>query len=174
MKTLVEYQGIIGAVLGVIGTLITTHLLKKWGKIHIHSGNQVFKLYRMDEWGRGNIETDSTKAEYGIIEFDLWLFNSSEEPKGLRELNIRFYDKHRNLLFSISPTDDATGRIAGGGYHRDKIVTINLPVKEMIYYKIHASFKGEAIRKSDHCAFIYFEGKDHRGKKVKSLIEKID
>lgn len=173
IEVLTVYQGIIGAIGGVIATLVVTHLLKNVGRVYIYSNNHKFEFLKRDEAG-GLVTTTSAEAEYGNLNFGLWILNSSEIPRSFRDIFIGFYDSDNRLIFKDVPQDEKTRRVAAATVWRDELVLINLPPKEMVYFQLWTSIPEDGLKRIDECAYINFEAKNHRGKTIKRLIKRLN
>lgn len=164
-----EFEGIIGAIFGSSITLILTHLLKSLGKTKVFSNNLKTVFLKSDEYG-GGIETSSLEAEHGEVTFDLELYNSTEVPKSIRNLNVKFYNQRKQLLFSILPQDEATRKFAAAQYRREVLSIVNIPSKQLVKYEIHLSIDTANCEKISLCKYIYFEYTNLNGKTKEKLI----
>lgn len=173
IEVLTVYQGIIGAIGGVVATMLVTHLLKKAGKVYIHSNKHKFEFRKRDELG-GYTETTWTEAESGYLNLELYMFNSTEIPKSFRDILIKIYDKNNCLIFSAVPKDEKTRREVAAATWRDDLVLINLPPKKMVHYQLHVSLSEEVIKRFDECASIHFEARDHKGKIMRRSLKMLN
>ncbi|MBD5023117.1 hypothetical protein GUF50_27610, partial [Xanthomonas citri pv. citri] len=102
-----NFEGIIGALLGVIVTLILTHILKHFGQIKFYIVD--FEIYFKtdnDGWGT-NVMPSKDEAKQIEIHSQIEIYNGAEIPKVLREIKFCFY-KNTNLIVSVTPDDKAT------------------------------------------------------------------
>lgn len=94
-KLLNEYDGIIGAILGAVATLITTDRLQHKGRLNIFIMNWTGKYETYYDVGcsaKGKEDSDL----YGYSnEFELEIYNSSSLPKIMRSVKIEYY-KNKN------------------------------------------------------------------------------
>lgn len=163
----IKFQGIIGTIFGVIATLIVTSTIKNLGKIYTYFHGWEIRFYNLD--GVGNFKsTIFEEAHYCDYEFEIEILNSSELPKALRDIRVRFYDSSNKLLVESIPHNESTRKTNVGGSVSDPIKIINLPSKQMIYFKIKGFPK--EIKKLGNWKKAYFEAFDNRDKKIKRLI----
>ncbi|KIL35156.1 hypothetical protein SD71_16145 [Cohnella kolymensis] len=170
-KILKDYEGIIGAVLGVAVTMIVTFILKKIGKVYITVDDFDIKNYRFDSgYPKGTV--DYAEAEYVDISFEISFFNSSDEPRGFQDIKVVFYDSYRNVIFKKTPHDMRTTRNTSYGSTSDELKIINLPSKTMLQIGVETYVREELVKEMSKCASIYFESKDHKGRVTKHLLKK--
>lgn len=171
IKILSEFQGIIGATVGVIATLIVTSVIKNLGKIYIYFRNWGIKFYKMSGVG-DHIISEIKEASYCSYSFEMEIMNSSELPKALRDIKVRFYNSDNKLLVESIPQDESTRKVSTGGSRIEPIKIINLPSKQMIYFNVSGYIKTENIKNLNKWKKVYFEAFDNRGRKVKRIIHK--
>lgn len=165
-----KFQGILGTAIGVIATLITMSLLKNLGKIYIYFRGWRIKFSKMD--GTGGHETSVLEeASYCNYYFEIEIINNSEMPKAFRDIKVKFYSSNKLLVESI-PNDDSAKRVSSGGVKLDPIKIINLPSKQMVYYKVNGYIKDEDLKNLNEYKKVYFEALDNSGKKIKRLVYK--
>lgn len=171
IKILSEFQGIIGATVGVIATLIVTSIIKNLGKIYIYFRGWEIKYHKMDGVG-GFITSKLEEASSCSYSFEMEIMNSSELPKTLRDIKVKFYDSDNKLLVESIPQDESTRKVSTGGSRIEPIKIINLPSKQMIYFNVSGYIKTENIKNLNNWKKVYFEAFDNRGRKVKIMIHK--
>lgn len=171
IKILSEFQGIIGATVGVIATLIVTSVIKNLGKIYIYFRDWGIEFYKMGGGG-DHIISEINEARYCSFSFEMEIMNSSELPKALRDIKVRFYNSDNKLLVESIPQDESTRKISTGGSRIEPIKIINLPSKKMIYFNVGGYIKTENIKNLNKWKKVYFEAFDNRGRKVKRIIHK--
>jgi hypothetical protein len=165
-----KFQGILGAAVGVIATLITTSLIKKLGRIYIYFRGWKMNISKRD--GAGGLEPSTLEdANYCDYSFEMEIINTSETPRALRDIKVNFYNSNKLLLETI-PRDDSTKKSWTGGTITDSLKIINLPSKQMVYYKISGYIKSEDLKNLSNYKKIYFEALSHSRQKVKKLIHK--
>jgi len=151
--------------------LITTNLLKNLGKTYIYFRDWNIKYTKHDKSG-GLIEVESPEgAMYCNYSFEIEVINNSETPSGLREIKVKFYSDNQLLVDSI-PNDEATKKVWTGGTIFAPLKIINLPSKQMVYYKVNGLIKEEKLESFNNYKRVYFEALNRNGKKIKRLIHK--
>lgn len=83
LKIIKEFEGIFGAILGVVSTLFATELLRRYGKLRFYniSFNRSFISFN-DILDNGSVS----------LEFILDIFNSSNIQKIMRDITIQFFN----------------------------------------------------------------------------------
>lgn len=174
---LTQFEGIIGALLGVIVTMLMGYLLKKMGKIRMSSSNHWLSVLESEEDGTHYyiIANEAKKKinEYssGLYEFDLTVFNSSDEPKGLKDITICFVGPNKSNIVKKVPRDEATRRISAGAIRTDEVKILNLPVKEMINYHLLVYIEREDLMHIHNCKEVILTATDHKDKKLKWILK---
>ena len=170
VKLIIELQGIVGALLGVISTLVVTEIVKNKGKIKFYLQKSDFKMYMTDSYG-GQTETNLyDDVESSTIAIEMDIFNSSYTPRPLREIRVKFYDSEGKLLLETKAFDESTRRVSAGMVRSDIIEIINVGAKEMLHIKISSPLGKEDSKLIYDFDSASFEAKDHKGKKHKQLI----
>ncbi|MGP3749736.1 hypothetical protein ACTWKA_22055 [Bacillus sp. 3A_MP1] len=164
-----DFEGIIGALLGVIVTLILTHILKHFGAIKFYIvGFEINFRSDNDGWGT-NINSSKNEATQAEIQSQIEIYNGAEIPKVLREIKFCFY-KNTNLIVSVAPDDKATEEYDKFSYYRDMLFNINLPSKQIIDINLIKLLNEEETKQVKKCNRVYLEAKDHNGKMYKALL----
>jgi hypothetical protein len=165
-----DFEGVIGAILGVIATMVVTYSLRKIGRTHIDIYDDDIRKYHYPDGTPKDVE-NIIDASYVDISFDISLFNSSDEPKGYRDIKVAFYASKKKFLFSIIPNDLGTQLRTAYGSTSEKITIINLPSKTMVHFKLEAYVREERdLKELVNCSLIFIEAKDHKGKILKRLV----
>lgn len=173
MDFIVQFEGIIGALSGVIVTFLMTYVLRKIGKIHVSSSNHTLSFLEIENDGShyyvDSNETTKEIDEYssGKYEFDLTFFNSTDESKGITDLTIVFVGKNNKVVNTSIPHDGSTRRFAAGANWTDEIKLVNLPIREMKQYPVEIVINKENLNDVYSCKKILLFAKDHRNKKMK-------
>ncbi|MBU3175177.1 hypothetical protein KPL47_02205 [Clostridium estertheticum] len=126
-----EFEGILGAILGSSTTLIITQLLKRMGKLNLFIKNwDVWTQQNDDFGGTSMIKATSCNEAYYYITFNMEIYNGSDIPKIMRDVNIAFY-KDKKELFKIVPCDIDNDKIIGGGFRdSQKVNVLNIEPKK--------------------------------------------
>ncbi len=171
LETILKFQGVLGAVVGVIATLIVTHLLRHAGKIYIYFRNWDIKYFKVGEAG-GSLETSNLdETEYCSYSFEIEILNSSEVPKVLRDITIVFYDNNKKLI-EKTPNDESTKKTFVSGVKIGLLKILNLPPKQLIYRKVSGNIKKEELKELAKHRKVYFEALTYKNKKIKKLVSK--
>lgn len=171
-----EFEGIFGVLLGVVVTMGSTELIKRWGKIYNYFDNWNASLYKQDSCG-ASIRTSLDDYEESYCynyEFDMQIFNSSQIYKVLRDIKIEFVFENKSI-FDI-PKDSATTRHLAYGVISDEIKSINLVPMQILNYKLSGYIEKDRINMGDFRTIkkIYFHSKNHKGKKVRELVKEFN
>ncbi len=178
MKSFIEilpkYDGIVGALLGVIVTMILTQWLKSFGKIRFYviEKNIDFKKQKEGEIASYQIECTKEEAETVSLKAKIEIYNGSEVSKILRDIRFVFYDEKKKKLLSITPEDKSTQRFAAATYWRDELYNINILPKQILVFELVRHFHNENAELIKKGRTLFLEAKNHRGKKIKVLLER--
>lgn len=164
-----KFQGILGTAFGAVIILIATSLIKNLGRTLIYFREWKINISKRD--GAGGLEPSTLEdANYCDYSFEMEIINTSETPRALRDTKVKFYSSKKLLLETI-PHDDSTKKTSIGGTVSSPLKIINLPSKQMVYYKISGYIKSDALKNLSNYKKIYFEALNHR-QKIKKLIHK--
>jgi len=169
LKVLNEYDGIIGTILGVVATLITTDWLQHRGKLNIFIMKWTGKYETYYDVGcshKGKEETDL----YGYCnEFEIEVYNSSSIPKIMRNVKIEFYD-NKELKYSNEIKDEDTRRYTSHITTIDKFEVINFKPKEVVKLKLSNYIHEDELIEIEGTNRIFLTYVDENNKKNKILI----
>lgn len=151
-----EFEGIIGAVLGVVATLVTTDILKRIGKLNIYVMNSTGKFYyNVDGLIQEEIESKEDELYGYNHKLVLNLYNSSDNPKILRDLKMNVFNEEK-FLFSIDMQDEDTRRISAGMSRADNAKIYNIEPKVAIELNLSFYLTKEDYRKINNNKKIRF------------------
>ncbi|WP_079709820.1 hypothetical protein [Paraliobacillus ryukyuensis] len=169
-EVFLEYQSIIGTLLGVVVTLTSSQLLKNVGSLRIYV--RLFDLEfrnNVDE-GWGSYQklgaAEKNKASEIQIQTTLEVYNSSEVPKVFRDLSLCIY-KNKELLLKDKLYDKSTERNGKISYGIDDINIINTPPKTIFELNLTRTIKVDEVKNILDFDSIYLEMKNHRGRVLK-------
>lgn len=166
-----KFEGIIGALMGVVATLITTQLIKNLGRVEFYFNEYQDKLWRFD---RGGIEildkSDAIKADYYDYKFKIELYNSSESIRILRDLKIGFQLEEKIIYGKLNNSDKTIHDEFRNTTH--ELNVINIPPKQIVELNIEGSIKKEDLTDDLNIKEALFFAKDHKNKVYKKLIKK--
>lgn len=135
-----KFEGLIGALLGVTITLVTTHFLKH-GKLIIYP-IELKANFSKYEHGYSKETLTIDDAEYASFDLDIEIYNSSDLPKALRQFKIQFY-KDDYLLKEVLPKDNSTKRTGQYFTIRDEMNILNLTPKSIERLSFHLDFDSD-------------------------------
>lgn len=113
-----NFEGVIGAILGVVVTLIMSHILKNSGKLIIYPSDLKVEYKKEDQYGAYEVSCGLEEAKYVTFDIDFDLYNSSEIPNVFRDLKFTFYENNL-LLHEVERLDI---HISTAFYWRHKIL----------------------------------------------------
>lgn len=164
-----EFEGIIGALGGVIVTTLINEYLKSKGKIKLYYDGLEKKFLKQGSYGE-IIESDSEiGAERFNYSFNIQLYNPSDVKRILRDIKIQF--KGSNWLGTFIPYDGSIRKSVSYGSTIQPLKIINLNPKEIIEVKIDGSIRKEKFNGLTQESQVYFMAKIDNGKKIKQLIK---
>lgn len=159
-EILLNYQGIIGAitgtVLGTVSTLITTHILRNYGKVETTIFDIDFEKH----------DADPLNSHEGIrLNFKVKFYNMSESSKVLDDFEIIFLNDKNVELLRIVPNDLDTFRTSQYSRHIDKLYFVNLSPKQLTLKKIGVYVSDKEIEDLDSIKVIKLKYFNKRNKK---------
>ena len=167
-----KFQGILGTAFGAVVILIFTSLLKNSGKTYFYFRGWNIEYTKNDEAGE-LIKTPNLDGAISCnYSFEIEIINTSETPRALRDVKVKFYNGNQLLVDSI-PDDESTRKVWTGGTILSSLKIINLPSKQMVYYKIDGYIKEKDLENLNKYKKVYFEALNQSGKKIKRLICRI-
>ncbi|OMD74169.1 MULTISPECIES: hypothetical protein [Paenibacillus] len=172
LKILEKFEGIIGALLGVMLTLIMTEILKKTGKFifYVSKNEVVFQKRKNPLFSDYDTVSDISDSDQIKINLVLEIFNSSDTPKVLRKGVFSFYENN-SLILSLEPKDNSTARSNGHWTIRDGFINANVKNKEIITIDLSNVLTKEQTETVRRCTKVFFEIKDSKNKKYKILLK---
>lgn len=171
---IINFEGIIGALLGVIVTLILTQILKNSGRMRFYpiECEVIYEKTSEDGWSDRVRVENKEDAEYVSVKLKIELFNGSEVPKILRDIRLCFY-ANKKILLSVVPEDQSTEQYMTHSYWRDKLLHINIMPKQITKIELVKYFnksETEVIRQSNR---LELNMKNHRNRIYKMFISNI-
>ncbi len=166
-----EFEGIMGALLGVIITMLMNEYLKSKGNIKYYFDNFNINYMGVDE--EGTCTEIGKEKEYTTIEYEanIQIYNTSESIKILRDIKMQFVSK--DIIIESTPRDKSTSRKYAGGFTSDEINIVNLKPKEILEIRIEGYIHkcSKDINKLKNIDKVYMIAKDSNDKLVKELIK---
>jgi hypothetical protein len=165
IKIVESFEGIIGALLGVIVTLMLTQVLKHWGGIKTYILEWTKTFTWEDGWG-GQETTDINEAHTVKLNLQIEIYNGADVPKILRDIKFSLY-KGNEFLLSVIPNDQSTMKVSAGAARVDPLVNINIPPKQIITIDISSYLSKDNFQAYKDSTSIFLEMKEHNNKKIK-------
>ncbi|WP_416731380.1 hypothetical protein [Fictibacillus sp. JL2B1089] len=165
LKTIESFEGIIGALLGVIITLILTQVLKNWGGIKTYVLEWKVDFFKPDGYG-GRDTSFIDEASSASLYLNIEIYNGSEMPKILRDIKFSFYNE-KLFLFSVNPNDESTARISAGARRSDPLLNINIPPKQIVTYELSNYLSGHNLELFKEATTASIEMREHNNKLIK-------
>lgn len=164
-----EFNGIIGAVVGSVTTLIVTKLLKSTGKIHLYLKDWDVKNTIKNEFReRTYIKTTSLEVESLYIKFKMDIYNSSEIPKIMRNIKIGFYDNKKELFSVILNDKDNEITREYFSFSQESTI-INIEAKKCIVKEFNFNIDDKTIidlLKNTNTIYFMYTNEKNKNKKV--------
>lgn len=163
---ILEFEGIIGAILGSVVTLIITDILQNQGKIKQYLMSYEAKVDTYEDVGcsqRGK-EGDDIYG-YGI-KYEFQIYNGYKFPKIMRKFNIEFY-KDKKLVMSIIPKDESNRRFSCGTSRVEDVEIANIQSYEITSY-IHSAYivnweeNFKKLNGVNRIALVYYDEKEKK------------
>jgi len=158
-----EYQSLLGALLAVIITLITTAIIRSTGRIYLvvkRCWVSPLKLEKGSEF-----KVDSLKeAGLGGIDIDIDIFNNSEIPKNLRNIQIEFKIKIGNKSVCFK----------GESKHFASVNSLHIPPKNFASKELSIRIEIEKFKLiNEHGSKVYFKAFKSKRRKIRRKIGEI-
>jgi hypothetical protein len=141
IKLIESFEGIIGAVAGVIFTLVITHILKNSGRVtsRVSKIQTQYSNYNKTNGNIGVVES-LKKADHASIKFTVDFYNNSETHKALNKFKLLFIDENNKILFDLVPEDESTMDTKSYGGNWEEIEHLNVGPKELIKKELRFGF----------------------------------
>lgn len=170
IQILQEYDGIIGAILGVIATLITTDWLNRKGKLNIYVMNWKDKYETYEDVGcfkGGKERTDFYGYESEVI---LEVYNGSNTQKIMRNVKTNFYKDDVEKYKATPKNEDSRRKTESGWITRDSVEVVNFKPKEVIKLKLSNYIYEDKLNEIEKCNKVYLTYIDEKNKTRKILL----
>jgi hypothetical protein len=141
-----EFDGILGAILGSVATLITTDILRKKGKLNIYvesaDGN-----YEYNTNGFISSERKENSDLYGyIFNLKIQIYNKSDAPKIIRNIKLNIYNNDK-LVYIKEIEDEATRKYYQSISFAENATIYNIEPKKIYEYKYKLVLSAEELKK---------------------------
>lgn len=137
LNTVENFEGILGAILGVVATLVTTNILNKSGTVKAYFYDINKRFNKSSEWGIEDELAEWVSAEDCVIRFELLLHNTSSIIQPLKDIYIIVGNKKcPNVIYwngsSLKSPD-----------HSPTFDTINMKPGEIRKFLLNVQFKSQ-------------------------------
>lgn len=171
-----EFQGILGAILGAVSTLITTNILRRFGKINLYIIKKEIELFKKSQSDYGltieEVASDYNEADSLKYSFELVFYNSSDIYKSFFDINLKFIGDNKRVFFH-KPYDQAKSYFTSQRWVHEEIDTIELEPKKLKVVKLNGWLDKEELIKSTNMTNIikiYLVAKNSKNKKFRKKI----
>lgn len=134
INILLEFEGIIGAVLGSVATLIVTHLLAHSGNLKSYVVDKKLDFITFFEQNNRMPKDSRDTLERVSLHYRLQIYNKSDVYKIMRDFKVDFY-KNKEAVFSIVPKDESTRKRSQYTTWVDEMEVANIPANEIVIFK---------------------------------------
>jgi hypothetical protein len=159
-----DFEGVIGAILGSVSTLIVTDILRKKGKLKIYLMKYEGIYYSNDSGVVRQAKGVEDSILYYSFSHKIQVYNKSEIPKIMRDFKVIFL-KDKEIVYSLVPNDEATRRISGPIHHVDVMEVSNIMPKTIQVIEHSGIVKKEDFDKvncSNRIELLYYDEKDRK------------
>lgn len=148
-----EFDGILGAILGSVATLITTDILRKKGKLNIYIENADGNYeYNTDGFISSERKNNSDLCGY-VFNLKIEVYNKSDATKIIRNIKLNIYNNDK-LVFIKEIKDEATRRYYQSISVADNATIYNIEPKKIYEYEYKLFLSVEEINKlTDNVTF---------------------
>ncbi|GIN89868.1 hypothetical protein J22TS1_09190 [Siminovitchia terrae] len=164
-----EFQGIIGTLLGVALTLFTTHLLKNSGKVNFEVLDEKLIYYNHDKYGRELIQEDTSDGElnYFKVSFIVNLYNDSETPKPIKNILLELVDEQNKTIDTVVLKDEETRQFISHSYYYDELHYLNIMPKQLVRKELFYSTNLKDRENFRFVKTVNLTYQNERGKNIK-------
>ena len=146
IKIIIELEGIIGAILGVVATLIVTDILKRKGKLEIYIVNAEGNFYYNDDGFRTKKREKGQEIDYYRFELEFSVYNKSDIPKVIRDVKVELYVDNKFVL-EQNVQDEETRRYGNHYSVADDAKIFNIEPKKADIFKFTFFLNDDIARK---------------------------
>lgn len=159
LEILKTYDGVFGAVLGSISTLIVTHILKNMGKVSIKIRNMKVEYFKSDNYGGRQRVDKFCENGYADIRIFLDIYNSANNNKTINDIQYKLLDDTKKVIHIGEMSDFETGKVSAGALKFEKFTFLNCNPKELVKKDLHVSFEPSNILLLGIAKKLVIEGK---------------
>lgn len=107
LEVIKDFEGIIGAVLGFVSTLIVTDILRKKGILKIYLMEYEGIYYTNDKGEIRPMEDEKDIIMFFSLKYKIQVYNRSDTPKIMRNFKVTFV-KDKKMVYSLVPKNETT------------------------------------------------------------------
>ena len=173
IQILKDFEGIIGAVLGSVATLVTTYFLQHRGKLKNYSIEYNAKFQTFKDVGcgmKGKMDEDI----YGYsIRYRFKIYNGYDYPRVARKFLLNFY-RNNKLVFSKVPKDESTRVYSHHISRAEDSELSNIPSHEIMGFdqSVYMLYSDECFTKLDGITRVELSYLDENDKKRTIIFSK--
>ena len=171
LQVLNEFQGIIGAILGTVATLIVTDILKKKGKLKIYISKYNAKYDSYKNAGCFSDGDEKTRLYSFSMKYTIQVYNQSDSQKIMRDFHLVFKED-RQEIYSIVPKDEVTRRYSSHISSIDDMEISNISPREIQVLDHSFYFLEKEMHNIEGANLVELQYKDEKNKKRKFAISK--
>lgn len=171
IQILKDFEGIIGAVLGSVATLVTTYCLQHRGKLKNYSIEYIARFQTFKDVGCG-MKGKEDKDIYGYsIRYRFEIYNGYDYPRVVRKFLLDFY-RNKKLVFSEVPKDELTRIYNHHISHAENSELANIPSHEIMAFdqSVYLMYSDESFNKLDGITRVELSYLDENDKKRTIII----
>ena len=134
--------GLLEHFMGIVGWIL--HYVSNTGKIYFHSSN--CRMFCMESDGAGSFceKVLSKDSDGGEMEFELLIYNNSNNNRIIRDINILLKSKIINSFLKIR--DDDSRKISSQREVFDDLIFLNIPPNSVIKKHLRISLGKDEVR----------------------------
>nr|WP_308545312.1 hypothetical protein [uncultured Lachnoclostridium sp.] len=125
-----DFEGIIGAILGSVSTLIVTDFLRKKGILKTYLMKYVGIYYTNAMGEIRPIEDEKDKIMYLSLKYKIQVYNRSDTTKIMRNFKVVFI-KDKKIVYSFVPNNEATRVFSTYSYKIEEMEVSNVIPREI-------------------------------------------
>jgi hypothetical protein len=171
LQIIKDFEGVIGAVLGSVSTLIVNDILKKKGILKIYLMKFEGIYYTIDKGVIRQAKGEEDNILYYSFNYKIQVYNRSETPKIMRDFKVIFI-KDKKIVYSVVPADESTRRVTETRYHADDMDVYNIMPKTIQVLEQSGLVNEEEFDKVEGLTKIELNYYDEMDKKRRVLLHK--
>jgi hypothetical protein len=157
-----EFEGIIGVVFGSVATLVTSHLLKNIGQLHIYF--DYWDAYYQGRDSSGGVKRVDPGDQPFTFEFffEVDIYNSSDNFKILRNVCASFERKGKEQLETLLYQSKSL--------KIDEIKVVNVSPKTILHFDLYGYIGEDQLDKILNADKVYLKFLNEKNRTIRKLI----